>query len=67
MLLWLSAWLSQYCHFFHVVQYLTFRAILGALTALVIALIIGPIMIRHLSQYKVGQVIRNDIQPERSK
>lgn len=60
MLLWLSEWLTQYFHFFHVVQYLTFRAILGSLTALAIALLIGPVMIRHLSQYKVGQVIRND-------
>lgn len=60
MLLWLSEWLSQYFHFFHVVSYLTLRAIFSALTALAVALLIGPAMIRHLSTYKVGQVIRDD-------
>lgn len=60
MLVWISEYLSQYFHIFHVVQYLTLRAILGALTALFIALLVGPTMIRRLSQYKVGQVVRND-------
>lgn len=60
MLVWLSELLSHYFHVFHVVQYLTFRAILGALTALAISLLIGPSMIRHLSKYKVGQIIRCD-------
>jgi phospho-N-acetylmuramoyl-pentapeptide-transferase len=60
MLVWLSEFLSQYFHVFHVVQYLTLRAILGALTALVVALVVGPSMIRRLSQYKVGQVVRQD-------
>ncbi len=60
MLVWLSEWLSQYFHVFHVVQYLTMRAILGTLTALIIALLVGPAMIRRLSLRKVGQVIRND-------
>lgn len=56
MLLWLSEWLSQYFHFFHVFQYLTLRAILGILTALVMALVLGPGIIRRLS----GQVVRDD-------
>ncbi len=60
MLVWLSEYLAQYFHIFHVVQYLTLRAILGTLTALFVALLIGPSMIRRLSQYKVGQVIRDD-------
>lgn len=60
MLVWLSDFLSQYFHIFHVVQYLTLRAILGALTALMVALMVGPSMIRRLSQYKVGQVVRSD-------
>lgn len=60
MLVWFSEWLSQYFHAFHVVQYLTLRAILGTLTALVLALFIGPLMIRRLSLYKVGQVVRSD-------
>lgn len=60
MLVWLSEWLAKYFHVFHVVQYLTLRAILGALTALAIALLIGPSMIRRLSMHKVGQVVRDD-------
>lgn len=60
MLLWLSAWLAHYFHVFHVFQYLTLRAILGILTALAIALFVGPSMIRRLSLYKVGQVVRDD-------
>jgi phospho-N-acetylmuramoyl-pentapeptide-transferase len=58
MLFWLSNYLAQYFHFFHVFSYLTLRAILGILTALVAALMIGPTMIRRLSQHNVGQVIR---------
>lgn len=60
MLVWLSEFLAKYFHIFHVVQYLTLRAILGALTALIVALVVGPTMIRRLSQYKVGQVVRDD-------
>jgi len=60
MLLWLSEWLSNYFHFFHVVQYLTLRAILGTITALVLALLLGPSIIRQLSSHRVGQVIRDD-------
>ena len=43
---------------FRVFHYLTFRAILGALTSLLISFIIGPIMIRKLSSKKIGQSIR---------
>lgn len=60
MLLWLSAWLANYFHFFHVFQYLTLRAILGTLTALVMSLVLGPSIIRKLSLHHVGQVIRDD-------
>lgn len=60
MLVWLSEILARQFHFFHVVQYLTLRAILATLTALMVALIIGPGMIRWLGRYHVGQVIRND-------
>lgn len=60
MLLWLSEWLSNYFHFFHVFQYLTLRAILGTLTSLVIALVFGPAIIRKLSLLRVGQVVRDD-------
>lgn len=60
MLLWLTEYLATYYRGFHVFQYLTLRGILAALTALVIALLVGPVMIRYLSRYKVGQSIRGD-------
>ncbi len=60
MLLWLTEFLERYVHFFRVFQYLTFRSILCTLTALFIALLVGPVMIRRLSKYKVGQPIRDD-------
>lgn len=60
MLLWLSEWLAQYFHVFHVFQYITLRAILGTLTALVTALLFGPTLIRKLSSRHVGQFIRDD-------
>jgi phospho-N-acetylmuramoyl-pentapeptide-transferase len=63
MLLSLAEYLTEYFGAFRVFQYLTFRAILGALSALAISLIVGPIMIRRLSQYKVGQNVR-DCGPE---
>jgi phospho-N-acetylmuramoyl-pentapeptide-transferase len=43
-----------------VVQYLTFRGILGVLTALLLALLIGPALIRKLNYYQIGQAVRDD-------
>jgi phospho-N-acetylmuramoyl-pentapeptide-transferase len=60
MLLWLSEYLAKYFHVFHVFTYITLRAILGTLTALMVALLVGPSMIRRLSLHRVGQVIRDD-------
>lgn len=60
MLLVLAEWLEKHVDFFRVFHYLTFRAILGVLTALVISLIVGPVMIRRLSRFKIGQSIRED-------
>lgn len=60
MLLMLSEYLSQFHSGFNVIQYLTLRSILGAMTALGIALIVGPTMIRHLSFKQIGQVVRDD-------
>ena len=48
MLLWLTEVLSQYFSALTVFQYLTLRGILGTLTALLISLIIGPVMILSL-------------------
>lgn len=60
MLLWLAEYLSQYHSGFNVFQYLTFRGILGVLTALVFSFVFGPIMIRRLQYYQIGQSVRND-------
>jgi phospho-N-acetylmuramoyl-pentapeptide-transferase len=60
MLLKLALLLEGYVDFFRVFHYLTFRAILGTLTALLIAFLVGPAMIRRLSRYKIGQSIRED-------
>jgi len=60
MLLYLTEYLTQIYSGFAVFQYLTLRAILGVLTALVISFIVGPVMIRKLSHYQIGQHIRND-------
>jgi phospho-N-acetylmuramoyl-pentapeptide-transferase len=61
MLLNLAQWLqtqSPEFGFFRVFQYLTFRAVMAALTALVIGLVAGPWVIRRLTRLKIGQPIR---------
>ena len=60
MLYSLFEWLAHDISAFNVFRYLTFRAILGVLTALAICFLIGPALIRKLTQYKVGQVVRTD-------
>jgi len=60
MLLIITDYLQQFHSGFNVFHYLTFRAILGTLTALMISLWVGPGMIRRLSSYKIGQNVRND-------
>ncbi len=60
MLLLLADFLSQYFGAFQVFKYLTFRGILGILTALAISLLFGPYMIRRLNYHQIGQSIRDD-------
>ena len=60
MLLALSQWLAQDIRAFNVFSYITLRTVLATLTALVISFIIGPLMIRKLTAYKIGQSIRED-------
>ncbi len=60
MLLWLAEYLQQYYSGVNVFSYLTLRAILSVITALGISLFIGPIMIRKLAHYQIGQTVRND-------
>jgi phospho-N-acetylmuramoyl-pentapeptide-transferase len=61
MLLSLAEWLqtlSPDYGFFRVFQYITFRAVMAALTALLIGLAFGPWVIRRLAALKIGQPIR---------
>lgn len=60
MFLTLAEYFQQFESGFAVFQYITLRAILGTITALVLSLMIGPVMIRKLSSYKIGQQVRND-------
>ena len=60
MLLELTRWLEQLQGHFGLFNYLTFRAILAALTALAFSLWWGPATIRYLATLKGGQPIRKD-------
>ena len=60
MLLWLTEYLTQFHSGFNVFQYLTLRTILGVLTSLFISLLIGPFLIRRLSEYQIEQSVRDD-------
>lgn len=60
MLFHLAEYLQQYYSGFNVFNYLTLRAILGVLTALLFSFIAGPYMIRKLSVYNIGQTVRHD-------
>ena len=62
MLIELAMWLqglSPEFGFFRVFQYLTFRAVMAALTGLLIGLVAGPYVIRRLTELKIGQPIRD--------
>ena len=62
MLLNLAHWLQGVypdLKFLRVVDYLTFRAVMAAMTALILGLAIGPWVIRMLAALKVGQPIRS--------
>ena len=60
MLMALAQYLEQFNSAFQVFQYLTLRGILAAGTALAISLLVGPVMIRRLNHYQVGQAVRDD-------
>ncbi len=60
MLYWITQLLQGQYHAFRVFQYLTFRSILAALTALVVGLFCGPPMINWLKKLQIGQVVRGD-------
>ncbi len=61
MLLSLAQWLQGLypdLGFLRVFQYITFRAVMAAMTALLIGLAFGPWVIRSLTAMKIGQPIR---------
>ncbi|RLA26232.1 MAG: phospho-N-acetylmuramoyl-pentapeptide-transferase [Gammaproteobacteria bacterium] len=60
MLLYFFDYLTEFESGFRVFKYLTLRAILSALTALLISFIVGPSMIRSLSNKNIGQSVRDD-------
>ncbi len=60
MFLYLIDFLSQFNTGFGVLNYLTLRAVLAMLMALLISLIFGRFFIDKLHQYQIGQVVRTD-------
>lgn len=60
MLLWIAQNLQQDFGFLRVFNFITFRAVLAMLTALVIGLAAGPAVIRMLTRLKVGQAVRTN-------
>jgi phospho-N-acetylmuramoyl-pentapeptide-transferase len=61
MLLSLAQWLQSQSPEFgilRVFQYITFRAVMAAMTSLLIGLIFGPVVIRKLASLKIGQPVR---------
>jgi phospho-N-acetylmuramoyl-pentapeptide-transferase len=58
MLLALAQWLSQGTRAFNVFNYITLRAVLAAMTALIISFLAGPGVIRWLTAKKIGQSVR---------
>lgn len=60
MLLWLLQYLGESVRAFNVFNYLTLRAVLACMTALLVTFLLGPVMIRHLTRLKLGQSVRTD-------
>ncbi len=60
MLYYLAQKLSAQYSGFNVFNYLTMRAIMSALTALVMSFVFGPIMIRAFTEKQIGQQVRSD-------
>jgi phospho-N-acetylmuramoyl-pentapeptide-transferase len=56
----LIPYVTPYISGFNALNYLTLRAILGALTALALSLFLGPLLIRRLTSRQIGQTVRTD-------
>src|SRR3990172_6580895 len=53
--------LAKYHIIFNVFQYITFRTIYAAVTALGVSFIIGPYLIEKLRNMNLGEVVRKDV------
>ncbi|WP_114661620.1 phospho-N-acetylmuramoyl-pentapeptide-transferase [Polynucleobacter necessarius] len=60
MLLILAQWLQDDFGFLRVFNYITFRAVMATVTALLIGLAAGPWVIQKLTALKMGQAVRTD-------
>ncbi len=60
MLFWLLVPLKDYFIFFNVFRYITVRTALAGITALLLSLILGPLMIKLLKKCQLGEEIRSD-------
>jgi phospho-N-acetylmuramoyl-pentapeptide-transferase len=60
MLVLLAEKLELYARAFNVFGYITLRAVLATMTALVISFVVGPRMIAWLTHMKIGQSVRDD-------
>ena len=60
MLLALANWIAADVRAFNVFSYITLRSVLATMTALMSSFVIGPRMIRKLTEYKIGQSVRDD-------
>ena len=60
MLLWLTEVLANKVRAFNVFGYLTLRAVLACMTALLISFVVGPKVIAWLTRMKIGQSVRDD-------
>lgn len=60
MLYWLLVPLKEYFIFFNVFRYITVRTALSGITALLLCLILGPLIIKILKKKQIGEEIRTD-------
>ena len=58
MIYWLADHFQSSIPFFRLFEYLTFRAIMSILTALLFSLWLGPRMIARLQMLQIGQVVK---------
>jgi phospho-N-acetylmuramoyl-pentapeptide-transferase len=52
--------LYHYFNPFRIFRYLTFRTVFASLTALFLGLIVGPVVVRQLREFQIGQYIREE-------